>query len=270
MLSIAKPSLSPSFSSQGSRMSASASLHSAFMRMAGFIYLFSVQPLLLLLIHRDSMRTLGVSKLSPRAFSHQSILRSTARFSSRGQNPSYMPRVRGRLPKAAGPSLNSLFGRGVKRRHDVWALVWSSEPWSPCCSSIIFYGARVGNSFPWTPLLGCQQGQVEILGAPLSQGAAGASLSHLVSVGTSKHWHIGSAHMLTAPTSLHGQVSELVAGSRQRLRCMAAAAVCACVRPHAVRTRPCSPHDSTPISHDARALTNLTCAYDSTRALAGG
>ena len=181
-----------------------------------------------------------------------------------------MPHVRGRLPQAAGPSLGSISGRGVKRRHGVWALVWSSEPWSPSCSSIIFYGARVGNLCPGTPLLDCQQGQVEILGAPLPQGAAGASLSHLVSVGTSNHWHIGSAHMLNAPASVHAQVGELVAGARQRLRCMAAAEVCACLRPHAVRTRPCSPHDSTSLSHDALVLTCLAGAYDPTHALAGG
>lgn len=77
-------SSSSSFSSQGSRTSTPASLHSVFMCMAGFTFIFSVQPLLVLLIHRDSMRTLGFSKLSARAFSHQSILRSTARFPSRG------------------------------------------------------------------------------------------------------------------------------------------------------------------------------------------
>ena len=112
-----------SFSSQGSRTSTSASLHSAFIGMAGFIFICSVQPLLLLLINRDSMRTLGFCKVSARAFSHQSILRSTARFPSRGQNPSNMPHVRGRLPQAVGPSLNGLSGRGVKRRHGIWALV---------------------------------------------------------------------------------------------------------------------------------------------------
>ena len=149
-------SSSSSFSSQGSRTSTSASLQSAFISMAGFIFVFSVQALLLLLTHRDSMRTLGFYRAPPCAFSHQSILQSTARLPSRGQNPSNMPHVRGRLPQAVSPSLNGISGRGMKRRHGVWALVWSSEPWSPCCSSIIFYGARVGNSFPWTPLLGCQ------------------------------------------------------------------------------------------------------------------
>ena len=179
-----------------------------------------------------------------------------------------MPHIRRRLPKAAGPSLSSISKCGVKRRHGVWALVWSSEPWSPSCSSIIFYGARVGNSFPWTPLLGCQQGQVKILGDPRPQGADGARLSHLVSVGTSNHWHIGSAHMLTAPASVHTQVGELVAGARQRLRFMAAAEVCACLRPHAVRTRPCWPHDSTSFSHDALVLTCLACAHCPIGALA--
>ena len=179
-----------------------------------------------------------------------------------------MPHIRRRLPKAAGPSLSSISKCGVKRRHGVWALVWSSEPWSPSCSSIIFYGARVGNSFPWTPLLGCQQGQVKILGDPRPQGADGARLSHLVSVGTSNHWHIGSAHMLTAPASVHAQVDELVAGARQRLRCMAAAEVCACLRPHAVQTRPCWPHDSTSFSHDALVLTCLACAHCPIGALA--
>ena len=76
--------------------------------------------------------------------------------------------------------------------------------------------------------------------------------------------------MLTAPASIHEQVGELVAGTRQRLGCMAAAAVCAYVQLHAVRTCPYSPSDSTALPHDDRILTNLTCAYNPTDAHAGG
>ena len=160
--------------------------------------------------------------------------------------------------------------RRLKLREDAYAFNGLPEPWSPCCSSIIFYGARVGNSFPWTPLLGCQQGQVEILGAPLLQGAAGATLSHLVSVGTSNHWHIGSAHMLTAPASLHTQVGELVAGERQRLGYPATTAVSTQVPLIAVRTSLYMAPTVIASPHADRLLTYLACACDPSRTCAGG
>ena len=83
-------------------------------------------------------------------------------------------------------------------------------------------------------MLDFQHGQVKILGTPLPQGATGARLSHLVSVGTSNHWRLGSAHMLTAPASIHTQVGEIVAYAHQQLSWMATAEVCAHVRLNAV------------------------------------
>ena len=118
-------------------------------------------------------------------------------------------------------------------------------------------------------MLDFQHGQVKILGTPLPQDATGARLSHLVSVGTSNHWPLGSAHMLTASASIHAQVGELVAGARQQLGCVAAAEVCAYAWPHAARTRLCPPPGSTSLSHDARVLTNLACGHDPTDTCVG-
>ena len=50
-------------------------------------------------------------------------------------------------------------------------------------------GARVGDSSPWTPLLDCQHGQVEILGVSYPQDAATASWVHKASAGASNIPH---------------------------------------------------------------------------------
>jgi len=81
---------------------------------------------------------------------------------------------------------------------------------------------RVGNSFPGTPLLDCQHGQVEILGAPLPQGAAGTSLNHLaggLAAGARQRFPCVAAAALCA------HVSEYEAGAAQRLGCVASAPV---------------------------------------------
>ena len=98
-----------------------------------------------------------------------------------------------------------------------------------------------------------------------------------MSVDASNHRPSGSAHMLTTPASIHAQVGEILsrlchppypcalAGESirgwccpQRLGWVAEAEVCACLRLHAVQTRPCSPPDSTPLSHDARVASHLS------------
>ena len=76
--------------------------------------------------------------------------------------------------------------------------------------------------------------------------------------------------MLTPPASIHEKVGELVAGARQQLALVAAAALYAYLRFSTVRTRLWPPPGSTSLSHDARVLTCLACSYDPIRALAGG
>ena len=75
--------------------------------------------------------------------------------------------------------------------------------------------------------------------------------------------------MLTAPASVHVQVSELVTGKRQRLGYTATTAVGAHARLIAVRTSLCSPASWIALPHGALMLTHLVCAYDPDGACAG-
>ena len=166
--------------------------------------------------------------------------------------------------------LKGITVRRLKLRESVYAVIGSSKACSPCCLCVVFYGARVGNSFPGTPFLDCQRGQVGILGVPPLQGAADAILSHLVSAGASNHWTLGSAHMLTAPASVHAQVSELVTGERQRLGYTATTAVSTQVPLLAVQTSLYMAPTVIASPHADRLLTYLACACDPSRTCAGG
>ena len=178
-------------------------------------------------IECNLVRGLWISKPPGASLSFNSVYRKVPRIPATAPNSATRLRTRWRLLWGADTSLNHTIGRFFNGRHGTQACGWSSEPGSLCSSRIIIYGARVGSSFPGTPLLACQQGQVEILGELHPKGAYNASLSHMVSIGGSKSCLSGSDNMLTVPASMHAQVSGLVDGVRERLRFTATSLVCA-------------------------------------------